>query len=314
MFKHNLLISYRSFLRNKSSFLINILGLSTGLACALFIFLWVQDEMGIDAFHENGDHLYQVMQAQPRPDGVAVGDWTPGPLADALVAELPEVKGAISVKYAADVYDGIIQVGERYIKARPYYVEDTFFNLFSYPLSLGDKSTVLSDKQAIVISEDLALKLFSSKEEAIGETVQWNKKIGEIVDFSADFTVTGVFDNKSQHSSDQFDILFNFEFLLEKSPGISLWANDQAGTYVLLNEGADVESLNEEITALVGSKREAKHKFLLQKFESRYLYNNYENGVQAGGKIESVWLFSIIAILILVIASINFMNLSTAKA
>lgn len=294
--------------------MINILGLSTGLACALFIFLWVQDEMGIDAFHEKGDHLYQVMQSQPQVDDVAVGNWTPGPLAEAVKAELPEVKDAISVKYADDVYDGIIQVGERYIKARPYYVEDSFFDFFSFPLIYGDKNTVLNDKKAIVISEHLALKLFSTKEEAIGRTVQWSKKIGEIVDFSGDFTVTGIFDNKSDKSSNQFEILFSFEFLLEKSPGISLWANDQAGTYVLLNEGVDVESLNHKITALVGGKREAQHDFFLQKFETGYLYDKYENGIQAGGKIEYLWLFSIIAVLILVIASINFMNLSTAKA
>ena len=313
MLKHNLLIIYRSFLRNKTSFVINIAGLTAGLACALFIVMWVEDELKMDAFHE--DHVYQVMQQVPMVDGVMVADWSPGPLAQALEDELPEVELAISAKMTTqNVFDGVISFSDTYIKARPHFADPEFFQVFSYPLIHGTEEQVLRDPYSIVISETLALALFGSTSNAIGETVQWEKKIGEIVDFSRDFTVTGVFDAKAEVASDDFDVVFTFAFFLEKNPQTNEWFNDQATTYVLLQDNADIEALNDKITTLVGDRREAKHGFFLQKYSSRYLYNNFENGQQAGGRIEYLWLFSVIAILILAIASINFMNLSTAKA
>lgn len=314
MFKHNLTIAYRSFLRNKSSFLINIFGLTSGLACALFIFLWVQNEKQIDGFHEKEDRLYVVMHKLPMTDGVTVADWSPGPLAKALVEEIPEVEQAISAKIAPDVFDGIISFENQFTKASPQYADAAFFEIFSYPLIHGDKKEVLSNPYAVVISIDLANKLFGSTAGAMGKTVKWEKKIGDIIDLGRDFIVTGVFDNKSELSSDTFDLLFSFDFYLEKSPQTIEWYNDQAATYLTLKKGATTDGLNEKITALIGSKREAKHDFFLQKFASTYLYNNYKNGEVSGGRIEYLRLFSLIAVLILVIASINFMNLSTAKA
>lgn len=314
MFKHNLLIAYRSFLRNKSSFLINIFGLTTGLACALFIFLWIQHEKQIDAFHENGAQLYQVMQQVPMADGVMVADWSPGPLAEALEAELPEVEVAISAKMAADVFDGVISFDDRNIKARPNFAGSAFFELFTFPLVHGDEKQVLQNPYDVAISIELANKLFGSTADAMGKTVRWEKKIGEIIDFSRDFTVTGVFDNKKKISSDYFDLVFSFDYYLEKNPQTNEWFNDQATTYLILNDQSNIDDLNQKITSLVGSKRNAQHEFFLKQYTSRYLYNNYNNGMEAGGRIEYLWLFSLIAVLILVIASINFMNLSTAKA
>ena len=313
MFKHNLLIVYRSFLRSKSSFLINLSGLTIGIACALFIFLWVHDELSIDAFHQ--DRLYQVMQQMPMAEGVMVADWSPGPLAQALVDEVPEVELALTTKIAPPgVFDGIISFEDTYIKARPQFAGPEFFDVFSYPLEYGDKKQALSDPYSIVISTSMADALFGSAAVAMGQTVKWEKKIGDIIDFSRLFTVSGVFDNEAALTSDPFDVLFSFAFYLEKSPQTNEWYNNQATTYVVVQDGARIESLDEKITSLVGGKREAQHGFFLQQFSSRYLYNNYENGAPAGGRIDYIWLFSLIAVLIIVIASINFMNLSTAKA
>lgn len=314
MFKHNLLIAYRSFLRNKGSFLINILGLTTGLACALFIGLWVQNELEIDSSHEHKGRLYQVMQQIPMVDGVMVADWSPGPLAQALMDELPEVERAISTKMAPDVFDGIISNGDVFIKARPQYADQGFFDLFSFPLHYGDKQQALGSPYDVVISVALAEKLFGTAAQAMGQTVKWEKKIGEIIDFSRDFTVTGVFDNMPAKTSENFDLLFSFDFYLEKSPQTAEWFNDQANTYVLLKAGMDTGGLDKKITTLVGEKREAQHGFFLKTFSSRYLYNNYDKGAVAGGRIEYLWLFSIIALLMLMIAGVNFMNLATAKA
>lgn len=314
MFKHNILISYRGFLRNKSSFLINLLGLVTGFICSLFILLWVQDELRVDKFHENDEHLYQVMQEINMPGGIKVGDWAPGPLADAMEAEFPEVKMAVASKSAPEILTGIVAFGEKKLKAEPRYAEPEFFELFTYPLIRGDIEKVLTDKYSVVISEELAFKLFDNADKAIGKTITWTKKVGNIVDFSEDVMVSGVFETVPGNSSDQFDLVFPFEFFLERSPNAALWENDQAEAYFLLREGANIDSLNARINRLVASNRNWESKFQLVKYSSQYLHGSYENGVQSGGRIQYVWLFSIIAILILAIASINFMNLATARA
>lgn len=314
MIKHNLVIAYRSFLRDKSSFLINLLGLSSGLACALLIFLWVRDEMQMDKFHEKDAQLYQVMQRYNTPAGVKVVDWSPGPLAEALKAETPEVEYAARAKMGVGFYDGILTYGEKHLRAAPIYVQEEYLDVFSYPLLHGDKSRALTDKYAVLISEEMALKLFSSTEEAVGKTIEWTKKFGDIVDFSGVFTITGVFKDIPPNSTTKFDVIFPFEFYKEKNPGVMLWSNDQAAAFLILKKGADIEALDKKITALVQSNRENQNAFFLKKYSSSYLYGKYENGLEAGGRIEYVWLFSVIAFLILIIAAINFMNLSTAKA
>ncbi len=211
MIKHNLVIAYRSFLRDKSSFLINLLGLSSGLACALLIFLWVRDEMQMDKFHEKDAQLYQVMQRYNTPAGVKVVDWSPGPLAEALKAETPEVEYAARAKMGVGFYDGILTYGEKHLRAAPIYVQEEYLDVFSYPLLHGDKSRALTDKYAVLISEEMALKLFSSTEEAVGKTIEWTKKFGDIVDFSGVFTITGVFKYITPKATTKFFVIFPFE-------------------------------------------------------------------------------------------------------
>ena len=314
MFKHNLIISYRSFLRNKSSFLINLLGLSSGLVCALLIFLWVQDEVRIDKFHEKDDQLYQIGQATNIFGDTRYVDWAPGPLAKALKAELPEVESAVSVKYHPDFLDGVLKYEDQTLKATPQYVNKEFFDIFTYPLLHGNKDQVLEDKHSVIISEDLAFKLFSTTRNAIGKTIEWEKKFGDFADYGGVFTISGVFENIPSHSTQKFDVIFNYAFFAEISPGVDSWDNDQATSFFIIKKGADISSLNKKITDLVNSKRDWEREFVLQKYSSKYLYNDYEKGLEAGGRIEYVWLFSAIALLILLIASINFMNLSTARA
>lgn len=316
MLRHNLLISYRNFLRNKSSFLINLVGLSTGLACALLIFLWVQDEYSIDKFHENDDQLYQVLQEWRSPDDIQLVEWTPGPLADALIEEVPEVLNATTYKTHEYVFDGVISTKENMIRATPLFADRNFLHVFSYSLLFGEKNQVLDDKYAVIISESLAYRLFDDPKEAVGKPVRWDKKVGNFVDFGGDFIITGVFKNIPNHSTSQFDLIFTFDFFTETSPNVMMWENDQSTNAIVLNKDVNIEEVENKISELVASKRglERETGFYLQKYSSQYLYGNYENGQQAGGRITYVWLFSAIAILILLIACINFMNLSTAKA
>jgi hypothetical protein len=132
MFQHNLLITFRTFKKNKSSFIINLIGLSTGLASALFIYLWVNDELSIDKFHEKDSRLYKVMHNLQIPDGIQTLDHTPSPLAKALVEEMPEVEYATSVNTFFDWFTGpgIISYEDIHVKAKGIFASKDYFNVF----------------------------------------------------------------------------------------------------------------------------------------------------------------------------------------
>ncbi len=314
MLQHNFIISFRNFKRHKVTFLINLLGLSTGLACALLIALWVQDELQMDKFHEKDEQLYQLMQLYPRGGKNELWDSSPAPLAQALEDEIPEVEVAIST-LSHNTLEGILLYEKKQgLKATPKYADDGFFEMFSYPLIHGNKGQVLADKYGAVVSKEIALKLFNSTEDAIGKTFEWQKKIGDIIDLSQSFTITGVFDKLSSQSSENFDLVFTYDFYDGLKDRPQDWNNDAASTYLILAKGSDINDLNTRITDLVASHRDWKYEFLLKQYSSRYLHGKYENGVDAGGRIAYVWMFSAIAVLIMMIASINFMNLSTARA
>lgn len=308
MLKHTLLLIYRNFIRFKSSFFINLVGLSTGLACALLIFLWVNDELSVDAFHENDDRLYQVMEHQQHTGSIRVTDSTPGLLAETLKNEMPEVEYAATVT-PTDWFAGTtVSVDENSIKADGKYVGQDFFKIFSYNLIQGNENQVLADVNSIVLSKDLAERLFETAENAVGKAVEWQH--------SQQFRVAGVFEDPPSNSSDQFDFVLPYDILANMYPGLVAWQNSGPQTFVLLQEGAEVEQFNQKIRDYISTKIEnAENRTLfVRQYSDAYLYGNYQNGVQAGGRIEYVRLFSIVAIFIILIACINFMNLSTAKA
>ncbi|MEM9832518.1 MAG: ABC transporter permease [Bacteroidota bacterium] len=314
MLQHNFIISFRNFKRHRITFLINLLGLSTGLTCALLIFLWVQDELKMDKFHEKDEQLYQLMQIYPMGGKNELLEPSPAPLAQALEDEVPEVEAAISA-ISHPIFEGILVYEDKEgIKAIPNYADDGFFEMFSYPLIHGNKGQALSEKYNAVISKEIALKLFSSTEDAIGKSFEWKKKVGDIIDLSQSFTITGVFDKQSSQSSENFDVVFTYDVYDGLQDRPQDWNNDSAHTYLILAEDSDIDDLNSRITALVASHRDWENQFLLKQYSSKYLHGKYENGMDAGGRIAYVWMFSAIAVLILVIASINFMNLSTARA
>ena len=307
MFQHSLLLIYRNFLRFKSSFFINLLGLSTGLACTLLIYLWVRDEWNVDKFHEKDSQLYQVMESQQHAESIRVTNSTPGLLAETLAEEMPEVEYAATVTPSYWFEKFTLSVGDNAIKATGQYAGQDFFNIFSYDLIQGDESQVLADKSAIVLSEELALNLFKTTENIIGKTV--------VFQHEKQFLVSGIFKGTPPTSSDQFDFALSFEVWKEQVPGIANWDNSGPNTFVVLKKGTRIDQFNSKIANLIQTKSKDIHRTLfLTPYSDNYLYGNYENGIQAGGRIDYVKLFSLIALFILIIACINFMNLSTAKA
>jgi putative ABC transport system permease protein len=308
MFRHNLLIAFRNFLRYKSSFIINLTGLSSGLACALLIYLWVNDELHVDKFHVNGDRLYQVRENVEQGGGVITRITTAGPTADALVSEMPEVEYAVTNTFD-HIFHDVLSIGGNDIKAEGLYASADFFKLFSFQLIQGNRNQVLADKKSIVITEDLAKRLFGTTENIVGKSVEWQHK--------KQYQISGVMQDVPRFSSVKFDFILTFEAFKDDNEWVLNWFNTAPQTFVLLKEGTDIELFNKKIAQLVRTKTEGKanHRTpFISRYTDAYLYGEYENGKQSGGRIEYVRLFSIIALFIVLIACVNFMNLSTARA
>ncbi len=304
MLRHNLLLIYRSFKRFKSTFFINLIGLSTGLAFALLIFLWVRDELSVDRFHEKDNRLVEVLEIHNNPDRPGVNNFTAGILAEALAEEMPEVEYAVASMIRPE--QKTFRVGENYLKATVQFASRDFFNLFSYELIHGDKDQVLNDKSGVVISEKLSMSLFNTPDNVVGKVI-------EIPQYKQ-FQVSGIFKGPPANSTAQFDFILSFEAYKELDPNLMNYNYNKVNTYLTLNEGVDVGEFNSKIANFLDGKRdEAFTRDLTlstRPFSDAYLYSytNYENGEPTGGRIEYVWLFSIIGALILAIACINFMK------
>jgi len=312
MLHHHLILIYRNFKRFKSSFFINLIGLSTGLACSLLIFLWVMDELAMDRFHVQSDQIYQVMENHRLGAEINTIPNTAGLLAESMAEDFPEVVYAATVAPAEWFGDFNLKVeGTEQVKSKGQFVGSDFLKIFSYPLIVGDKEQALEDKYAIVISESLAKKLFNTSESIVGQSIEVS-----FMKYTQAVTITGVMRDLPSHSSEQFDFLVNFEAFKEINPTIVNWGNHGPHTYLLLEDGTDEQAFNSKIENYLHTKSDETgfRTLFVTPYSDVYLYGLFENGVVAGGRISYVKLFSIIAVFILLIACINFMNLSTAKA
>jgi predicted permease len=304
MVRHYFTIIYRNFLRAKGFFLINLAGLAAGMTCTLLIYLWVKDERGINKFHENDVNLYQVMEHQQYSDRILTTTSTPGILAENLKIEFPEVEHAATTTW---IGDNTLSIKDHNVKAKGWDVGPEFFKIFSYKLVYGTPETVLKDQMSMVISRALAVRLFGTDQDVVGKVVEYNH--------DKTLNISGVFEDIPNTSSFRFDYVMSFELYKTENDWVKEWGNNGPSTYVVLKSGTDPAAFSNKIKEYVKGKDDNSNVALfVQKFSDRYLYGSWENAQPAGGRIEYVRLFSVIAVFILVIACINFMNLSTARA
>ncbi|NAS31878.1 FtsX-like permease family protein [Flavobacteriaceae bacterium R38] len=309
MLKHNLILFFRDIKKYKTAFLINIIGLSSGLACAFLIYLWVSDEVNMDRFNENDSARHvQVIHSYPTAQGIHTNTngSTPNPLWEALDEEMPEVEYAFPA-ITKHFYNGVLSSKDKHFKVKPQFIGKGYFNVFSYNFTHGNKHEVLSDKSEIVISEKMATSLFQSADDAMGKTVTFKGQY-----FTGAYIISGVFKSPS-NISEQFDVFFAYELFLERD--LMQWYNGGTQAHLVLNKGVDLDKFNAKIKSFLNTKFKSSEQTLYaQPYSERYLYSKYENGVPVGGRIIYVKLFSIVALFVLVIACINYMNFSTAKA
>lgn len=304
MFSSFLATSLRFFRKQLSYTFINIGGLSVGIACSLMIFLWLQDELKMDRFHQNEGQLYRMMRHAYFTDG-KVFTWSaiPKPLAETLEEEYPEVKEAELMTWEQEF---LIARDEQAFKEKGRFAGKDFFNIFTYPFLEGDPTTALADVNSITISRSLAAKIFGEKP-ALGKMLR--------VDDREEFKITGVFEDVPEQSSIRFDFIIPVEEYIRRNDWVEDWGNNGLRMFVLLDEQASYRDLNVKIKDVIREhKEDTDTEPFLQPYEDMYLYSDFKEGKLVGGRIEYLQIFTIVAIFVLVIACINFMNLSTARA
>ncbi|MEM9143125.1 MAG: ABC transporter permease [Bacteroidota bacterium] len=303
MLKHNLKLFLRNIKKNKGTFLINSIGLSTGLVCALLISLWVFDELSVDKFHANDARLYQVVETPEVEGRTFQNPSTAGLLAETLPQEFPEIQHSTGVRETGEL---LLSREETHFRVEGLFVGEAFFDVFSFPLLQGSHGNVLKDKNAIAISEDLAIRFFGQTENVLGKTLMYREM---------PFTVSGILKNIPKNSTLQFDFVMPFAFFKETNPRALDWAYNLVQVYLVLKKGTDITNFNDKVKGFMATKtNDTSRPLRTRLFSDNYLYNTFRDRVEKAGRITYVKLFSLIAFLILVIACINFMNLSTANA
>ncbi|CAN5459224.1 ABC transporter permease [soil metagenome] len=307
MLRNYILVTFRNLWKNKTYSLINIAGLSIGITCSLLILLWVFDELSYDKFHSKSERLYQVW-INASFDG-KINSWNslPLPAYETLKTADSNIKNTAVSDWGGE---RLVTVGDTRINKKSYYVSEEFLTMFEFPLIKGNASTALSEPGSIVITESLAKVLFGDKD-PINQLIRVENK--------SEQKVTGVLKDIPKNSSFQFEFLIPWklnetnEWLKKEKDN---WGNNSYQIYVELNDPANMDAVNTAIKGVVikHSPEDFKRELFLHPLLDWRLHSDFENGKVAGGQIEYVQMFTVIAIFVLVIACINFMNLATARS
>lgn len=304
MLKNHLKIIFRNIMRHKGYSAINISGLAVGMACAILILLWVQHELSYDRFHENAKQVYRVNLKEHRHDGVYHHPWTPFPLAETLKDQYPEIVASTRLNW--DHFNVKYQ-DKSFHEYEFLFVDPDFFEIFSFPLiHPGNPSSLLSDPNSIVITGAMAKKYFGVQTNPVGKVLSLDNKV--------DFKVSGIV-----HIPDNTDFKADFylSFKAYELFNVSLadlesnWKGKSYHAYILLDKNSSSLRLEKKISGFLKKYNpERKELLTLQELSQVHLYN--PDGT--GNGIRYVYVFSIIAIFILLIACVNFMNLATARS
>ncbi|MFT3679010.1 MAG: ABC transporter permease [Ferruginibacter sp.] len=304
MFKNILKTAYRNLFRSRGFSFINISGLAIGMASAMLILVWVQHELRYDNFYENNDRLYQAWNRDKGNDGINCWNVTSKMLAPGLKQEFPEIEKASRFFWDESF---LFTVGEKKMNVTGNMVDPDFLTMFRFPFLEGDINTALNNPTDIVITQKLSKKLFDN-ENAIGKTIR--------IDNKYDFKVSAVIKDLPANTDFSFEYLLPWSHMKTTNQDDSSWGRNSTRNYVMLKANTDIAYVNEKIKGIIKKHSEpgTTTETFLYPVSKLHLHSEFENGKPAGGRIESVRVFTIIAVFILLIACINFMNMSTAQS
>ncbi|MDB4901469.1 MAG: macB 13 [Mucilaginibacter sp.] len=305
MIKNYIKTTLRSLLKNRSYSFLNIAGLAIGITCASLIFLWVQDEMTFNHNYVKREVLYKVYENQTYEGKTSTFFGTPGPMAKAMKVEIPGIKNA--ARMTGDGDNQLFALDDKAITEKGNYADPEIFSMLQLPFSKGSGANAFAQLKSVVISETMAKKFFGDAD-PMGKSLKVNNDQA--------FTVTGVFKDLSKNSTYQFQWLSPMANIDHKQPWMNIWGANWARTLVELEPNANLAAINRKLSRYIASKTKATNntQCFLFAMNDWNLHNNFTDGKMDGGRIQYVKTFSFIAWIILLIACINFMNLSTARS
>ncbi len=303
MFRNYIKAAFRNLWKNKGYSFLNIGGLAIGMACAGLIFLWVEDELTFNHYFSNRDNLYKIKDRQTYDGNTFTFDATPGTLAEAIKAEIPGLRSTARSTWGNSV---LFSAKDKPIYEQGLYVDSSFLIMFQLEFIQGNAKTAFAQLHSLVISETMANKFFGSAN-VVGKTLK--------VDNKQDYVIAGVFKDLPKNVSFYFSWLAPFKIYLDQNSWLKSWGNNGIVTYVETEPNADIATINKKLYGFVQTKqKEASAHMSIYPMNRWRMYDNFENGNEIPGRIQYVHLFNVIAWIILVIACINFMNLSTARS
>ncbi len=306
MLKNYIILTVRNLLKKKSFSLLNIAGLAVGITCAALIFLWVEDELTYNHYFKNKDNLYQVMTNQTYDAETFTFGATPGLLAPALTKDMP---GILSSARATWGQRNPLTKGEKSLNADGMMVDSSFFKMFNFEFIYGNASRPFDQLYSVVLNERMAMKMFNSTN-VIGQTIKLNN--------DREYVVSAVYKTFPANTRfEKLDWLTSFDIFFKQNDWLKEWGNNGIQTFVTVAPGTDIKALNKKLDGFIRLKannNEIIARPVLLAANDWRLRSNFVNGVQTGGRIKQVNLFSTIAWIIMLLACINFMNLATARS
>jgi putative ABC transport system permease protein len=304
MFSNYAKVTWRNLSRNKVFSFINIAGLAIGMASAILILLWIQNELSYDRFHTKQDRIYQLYTRTSFNGQLASWGNTPMVMAPVIQLNYPEVESVTRANWVAAF---ILKTGDKQFQTDGFLVDPAFLTMFDFPLVQGDRNTTLNNTHSIVITQKLAKKMFGH-EEALGKVIR--------IDSNALFTVTGVMKDLPNNTRFEFEYLVPFSYMKEVGWYNENWAiTNIVSTYVLLKPGVTEATANKRFRNIVTAHAsDVRNEVFVHPLRKWRLWSEFENGINTGGYIETVRMFGFIAAFILLIACINYMNLGTARS
>ncbi len=321
MLKNYFKIAWRNLQKKKVYSVINILGLGVGMACCLLIFMFVQDELSYDNYHEKGDRIYRVTHGSSSPEGVTEGSeaepfwvWGNAPVGPALKQEFPEIEKIVQFSGRSDL---LLSYGETTQQEDGvFFMDSTVFDVFSWELIEGNPKTALVAPFSIVLTESTAKKYFGD-EDALGKTLKGSESAGRAN--AGDYTVTGVMKDVPGNSHFKFNALLSLSTFKQSRPEIfDDWGYVDTYTYLLVNEQFGQAAFHAKIPDFIQrgntDSEEFGYTIRLEPLKDVYLRTTADRQPGETGSLSNIYVFSMIGLFILIIAMINFMNLSTARS
>jgi putative ABC transport system permease protein len=308
MFKNLFKIAIRNILKDKVYSAINILGLTIGITCSLFLLLYILDELSYDRYHANADNIYRIVSDIKEPDNAFVWAVAQIPLADELRDNYPEVKNA--VRFFGTPRTLYKQGDVQFYEGDFFLADSTVFDMFSYEFINGDPATALDNPFSMVLTETVAIKYFGSAEKALNQSLQ-NQQ-------NEDFKITAVLKDVPLNSHFRFDALMS----RNTRPGFQgSWGNFGVYTYIQLPEGYDLAKMYASLEKVIKEKVNPifdqfyiRIKYEMQKITDIHLHSKIQDEAEAGGDISYIYIFGAVAGFMIIIACINYMNLATARS